>query len=640
MKISYNLLQTYFKDFLPKPAELADLLTMHSFEIEGMTEHDGDTIFEMKTLANRAHDCLGHIGVTKEVSLLLNIRLERNPLLVSTNAWLPSEKVAVRVEDQKLCARYAGLVIEDVQVGASPEWLQKRLSALGQKSINNIVDATNIVMFEIGQPLHAFDMDKLTVKDGKVTIAVRMAQEGEKINTLGGGEHSLTKEILLITDGNSEVPISIAGIKGGVQAEITTETKNIFVESANFDPISIRKTAQKLGLRTDASVRFEHELSSELVYPALVAVAETILAVASSETTFVEGVIDIYTEPVERADVSVTLEEISALIGTSIPPSDAERILRSLSAGFEEKNGTYTVTPPFERLDLMIKEDLIEEVGRIYGYKQVEPKKLSHVENIPVNPRVLLATKIRNILTEAGYIEVFTYVFLDEGVVVLENPIAKDKKFLRKDLIAGLTSSLALNKINSPLLGFDTVRIFEIGNVFTKEGEKWRLGIGVKHATKKKENEAEVLHVAEKLLSEKLAVTVSGSIQKNVLEIDLDDLVQKVKYDADERLPKVASNKEIVYKKIFPYPFIARDVALFVSEKTKTEAVLEIIEREAGELLVVRRLFDRYEKDGKVSLAFSLVFQSNERTLTEAEIAPIMERITEALEKHDGWKVR
>ncbi len=640
MKISYNWLQSYFKEVLPKPAKLADLLTMHSFEIEGMSEHDGDIIFEIKTLANRAHDCLGHIGVAKDVSLLLNIRLEKNPLLVSTAAWSLSEKATVQVEDQKLCSRYAGLVIENVQVGPSPEWLQKRLTALGQKSINNIVDATNIVMFEIGQPLHAFDMDKLAVKEEKVAIAVRMAKEGEKITVLGGVEHSLTKEMLLITDGNAEAPLGIAGIKGGVKAEITQETKNILIESANFDPISVRKAAQKLGLRTDASIRFEHEISSELVYPALVAVAETILATASSKDTRIEGVIDVYAEPVELADVSVTLEEICALIGTSIPAVDAERILRSFSAGFEEKNGTYTVTPPFERLDIMIKEDLIEEVGRIYGYEHVEPKKLPHVENIPVNPRVLLATKIRNILADVGYIEVFTYVFLDEGVVELENPIARDKKFLRKDLLTGLTASLELNRVNSPLLGFDTVRIFEIGNVFAKEGEKWTLGIGVKHAMKTKEKEAEVLHAVEKLLSEKLGAAVSGTIHRNVLEIDLNDLVQKVKYDTGERLPKMESNKGMVYKKISPYPFIARDIALFVPEKTKPEAVLEIIEKEAGELLATRRLFDKYEKDGKISYAFSLVFQSNERTLTDAEIAPIMERITAALQKHKDWKVR
>lgn len=640
MRISYNWLQSYFKDSLPKPAALRDLLTMHSFEIEGVSEHDGDYVFEMKTLANRAHDCLGHVGVAKDISLLLNIPLERNPLLTSSNTWSSSEKVTVQVDDLKLCCRYMGLSIENIQVGSSPAWLQKRLAALGQKPINNVVDATNFVMFDIGQPLHAFDMDKLTAKDGKVAIVVRRAMSGETISTLGGGEQVLKDDMLLITDGNSSAPLGIAGVKGGVLAEITSETKNILLESANFDPISVRRTAQRLNLRSDASIRFEHELSPELAYPALVSVADLILKIASGENTYIEGVVDMYTESAERPAVRVTLEEITTLIGAPIPKVDAERILRSFSAGFEEENGVYVVTPPFERLDVSIKEDLIEEVGRIYGYEHVEPKKLPVAPNIPVNPRVLLSKKIRTILVEAGYIEVLTYVFVNDGIVELENPIANDKKFLRKDIFTGITLSLEQNRRNGPLLGLDTIRIFEIGNVFTKEGEKWVLGVGVKNVAKKKEKEIDELHAVEKLLSEKLGCEVIGGVEDVVLEVDLDDLMKNVKIETSERLSREESDKKRVYKKISPYPFIARDIALFVPETTKPETVLAVMRKKAGEFLVIQRLFDTYKTEGKVSYAFSLVFQSNERTLTDAEIVPIMERITIMLQKNVGWTVR
>ena len=613
---------------------------MHSFEIEGVSKHDDDSVFEIKTLANRAHDCFGHFGVAKEVSLLLKIPLERNPLLASSNAWLPSEKVVVHIEDPKLCRRYIGLIIENVKVGPSPEWLMKRLARLGQKSINNIVDATNLVMFEIGQPLHAFDFNKFSLKEGRAAITVRCGEEHEKILTLGGGDHTVTKDMLLITDGDSGTPIGIAGIKGGAVAEITTETKNIVIESANFDPVSIRKTAQKLGFRTEASVRFEHELSPELAYPAIVSVAQLILTIASGDETFVEGMVDEYPEPVEVLPVRVAFEEIGARIGTDIPKMEVERILRSLSSGFEQEGDDYVVTPPFERLDLIIKQDLIEEVGRIYRYEHVIPKKLLHVENIAVNPKALLASIIRSTLVDAGCIEVFTYVFQEHGVREVENPIADDKKYLRKDLGTGLSASLEQNTRNAPLLGLDTIRIFEIGNVFTEKGEKWLLGIGVKNVLKKKEKETTDLHALEKLLSEKLGCEVAGTLDGTVLEIDLDMLVSKVQFHKKERLPKAPAKKSTVYKKISPYPFIARDIAIFVPAQTKPETVLEIIKKEADDLVVMLRLFDIYRAEDKVSYAYSIVFQSKERTLTDIEITPLMEHIKGVLEKNEGWKVR
>ncbi|TSC62796.1 MAG: Phenylalanyl-tRNA synthetase subunit beta [Parcubacteria group bacterium Gr01-1014_48] len=640
MRISYNWLQSYFKEPLPKPKELADLLTMHSFEIEGLSEHDDDIIFEMKTLPNRAHDCLGHVGVAKDVALLLDRPLERNPLLMSTNMWSQSEKLDVHIESEKLCKRYSGLVLENVTVGSSPEWLQKRLAAIGQKSINNIVDAANFVMFDIGQPLHAFDMDKLESKESKVVIDVRTAKAGEIAKTLGGGEYKLSEDMLLITDGTADKPIGIAGIKGGTSAEITTKTKNILLESANFDPISVRKTAQALGLRTDASVRFEHELSPELTFPALVAAANLVLEIAAGDGVRVEGFVDAYKEPVELSAVRIMLEEICSLIGTDIPASVAEKILRTLSAGIEDDGDVYVVTPPFERLDITIKEDLIEEVGRMYGYEHVKPKKLPQVKNVFVNPKVLLSYRIRSILVELGFIEVYTYGFVHAGDIELENALAADKKFLRKDLAVGLSASLASNKLNAPLLGIDTVRIFEIGNVFTKVGEKWLLGIGIKNMTKKKEKETEQLRAVEKLFSEKLGTIVEGKLHDNVLEVDLDALSSRVSFDVGERLEVQREHLTTVYKKISPYPFIARDIALFVPEHTEPEDVLLVITAEAGELLVQKRLFDTYKTEDKISYAFSLVFQSEERTLADAEITPIMEKITTALQKKKGWKVR
>lgn len=642
MRISYLWLQSYFKTSLPQPSKLAELLTIHSFEIENMQTVQDDTVFEIKTLPNRAHDCLGHIGVAKDIGLLLDLPLARESLLTGVGAWPASEKLSVHIEDAKLCRRYSGLVIENVAVGPSPDWLTKRLEAIGQKSINNVVDATNFVMFDLGQPLHAFDRAKLGEKNGMTAITVRTATLKEVIKTLGGKDYKLSSDMLVIADGASGAPIGIAGVKGGMAAEITKDTKNIILESANFDPVSIRRTAQVLGLRSDASVRFEHDLSPELTYPGLVAVAELILKIAGGKETRVEGLMDEYPNPIERAPVSVTLRQIQRLLGEKILAARAEGILRSLSAGFEEEQGTYRVMPPFERLDIAIKEDLIEEVGRVYGYEHINAQPLQKIARVQTkNARVLVVWRIREVLAALGFFEVYTYTFTAEGSVALENPIAADKKFLRKSLTHGLRKSLDLNVYHAPLLGVDVVKIFEIGTVFHKDGERCVLGIAARTTgSKKGAADEKIMQETQEALSKQFGIPFEGTVMHGILEIDFDDVVSKMKLDPDDIFEERDRKTNITYKKISPYPFMARDIALFVPVGVSPEEAWKIIEKESGMLLIRLRLFDTYEKEGKVSYAFRLVFQSDERTLTDTEIGQVMERITAVLENEREWQVR
>ena len=262
MLISYNWLQTYFKEKLPPADKVAEVLIFHSFEIESVEKHSDDFIFDVKVLPDRAHDCLSHRGVARELSVHLGTKVVEDKKPLGVSGGKPKRPLSINVKEPTFCLRYTSLLIEGIKIGPSPGWLKSRLESIGQKSINNVVDATNLVMFDLGQPLHAFDADK--VKGG---IEVRMAKDGEKITTLGGKEITLEKDILVIAD--DEAPLAIAGIKGGNKAEVDAGTKNIILEAANFSPVSVRKTSKRLGIQTDSSKRFENELSPETAKEAI-----------------------------------------------------------------------------------------------------------------------------------------------------------------------------------------------------------------------------------------------------------------------------------------------------------------------------------------------------------------------------------
>src|SRR3989344_4100921 len=341
MKISRNWLQTFFNAPLPDARALSDALTFHAFEIESV-END---VLDVKVTPNRGHDCLSHRGIAKEISAILNIPMKSDPLRDAASLVPKTVSVSVAI-DTPLCARYIAGFIRGVKVGPSPDWLRAHLESIDQKSINNVVDAANFIMFNLGQPLHAFDASKLKEKGGQYSISIRTAGKGEKITTLDGKEFSLSESMLVITDGNSDKAIGIAGVKGGKSAEVSEATTEIILESANFDGVSVRKTAQALKLRTDASQRFEQGISPELAVYGMQAVADLILKVAGGESV---GFADEYPTPQEKKQVSVSVVQVNEILGTALGEKDIADTLARLGLPFELKGEQFTVSVPFER---------------------------------------------------------------------------------------------------------------------------------------------------------------------------------------------------------------------------------------------------------------------------------------------------
>lgn len=363
MKISRNWLQTFFDAPLPDGEMLGSALTFHAFEIESV---EGD-ILDVKVTPNRGHDALSHRGIAKELSAILNLPLKSDPLRETCVLEPATEKIRVSIENPELCSRFTGAYITGVKVGPSPEWLRSALEGIGQRSINNVVDATNYVMFGLGQPLHAFDAGKLTEQNGIRSLVVRTAKKGEKMLGLDDKEYTLEPWMLAIADSTGEA-VSIAGIKGGKPTGIDEATTAIVLEAANWDGVTIRKTSQALKLRTDASDRFQQVISPELAPHGLKATVDLVLRLAGGE---VAGYVDEYPRPQKPWTVSVSLEKINAVLGAALPADDVSDTFTRLGLLFENVGGNFVVSIPFERLDLVIPEDLIEEVARIVGYDKI-----------------------------------------------------------------------------------------------------------------------------------------------------------------------------------------------------------------------------------------------------------------------------
>ncbi|KKW38053.1 hypothetical protein A2852_01780 [Candidatus Adlerbacteria bacterium RIFCSPHIGHO2_01_FULL_54_23] len=577
MRISRKWLEKFFDAPLPEAQKIVDALTFHAFEIESVEKVAADDVLDVKVTPNRGHDCLCHRGIAKELSAILNIPLTHDPL--SGKSDLPAGKsdlpVSVSIKSD-LCRRYIAVLVRGVKVGPSPKWLRERLEAVGARSINNIVDATNFVMLNIGQPLHAFDISKIKSQNSKVNIEVR--EENGR---------------LMITDGHADKVLGVAGVKGGPESLITESTTDVILESANFDGISVRKTSAALKLRTDASQRFEQGIPPELAGFGALCGAEMIQNLAGGE---IAGFVDVYPRPQERRIVSVTLEKINKVLGTDLSEKEVSDAFARLGLKSE---GNFTVRVPFERLDLEIPEDLIEEVARIVGYDKIPALPLEPDPSLgkpPVNPNFYAAEKTRDELMSQGYSEVYTSVFAERGERAVLNKVGGGKPYLRDGLIPGLRDALERNSRHKDILGLKKIKLFEIGTVW-KDGE-------------------------EKII-------VGTADERGVSEKPLKPLSAD-KYDD---LPLSAA---MHYQPFSKYPYIVRDVAFWTAEKTGAE---KIIQREAGPLLVKISLFDKFEKNGRMSLAYRLVFQSFERTLTEQEVNEIILKIQEVLGK-SGFEIR
>ncbi len=629
MRVSYHWLKTFFNEELPDPQKIAELLLFHSFEVESVAPEGDDRIFEIAILPNRRHDCLSHRGIAREISVQTGIPLSRDPFRDEVPAWNTPSTLIAEI-NTKGAPRYMAALLHGVGVHESPDWLKERLRAIGQKPISNIVDAMNYVMFDLGQPLHAFDAEKLRKSEGDtINISVRNAKKRERITVLGGAEYALEESDVIITDGVCDSPIGIAGVKGGTACEITAKTKKIIIESANFDPARVRATAMRLGLRTDASLRFESGLAPKQTEFALREVITLIEKLTGAELL---GVCDIGKWEKGETAIPLSPDEVNKLLGTDINAGVLLDVLGELKFSYTKDGERVSVTPPFERLDVETKEDLIEEVGRVYGYERIRALPLPKADISPiVNKNFYYAEKIRDILVGLGYSEVYTHAIGTKGESELENPLAEDKRFLRATLHnLQFLDALHLNTTNRERLELESTKIFEIGKVFSKNGEHWELAIG---GNSVKEDTGALFGLLN------VPIPNTEILESNLVSYNLDEIFSQLK-EPTIYAPYQKPEIEPRYRPFSHYPFVLRDIAVFVTEGTESDAVRDMIKNEAGKLLVGVRLFDEFRKDGKISYAFRLVFQSHEKTLSDEEVNEIMAKVTHALNSQEGFAVR
>ena len=649
MIVSYKLLQTYFDKKLPRPEVLADALTFHAFEIESMEKRGSDTIIDVKILPNRAHDCLSHRGIAREISAILDIPLKKISAAKLGKPHAKTPFVAVDVKDKRVL-RYMSLVLDGVNVGPSPKWLRDALLSLGQRSVNNVVDATNYVMFMVGQPLHAFDLDK--VSGGK--IIVRGAREGESLTTLDGKDVTLSEGVLVIAD--KDAVLGIAGIKGGTKAEVTSETKTIVLEAANFDASTIRLAAQRLNIRTDASKRFESELTPFLAEEALAMVATIITDIAGKKDVRSGKVVDKFIKKPKAAAVAVSHSYINGILGTTLSEKEIVSVWRKLGFVYtvkkDKESTVYYITPPRERIDITIKQDLAEEVGRMVGYDVLVPvMPEEEVLSPEENPRWRVADVVRNIMMSSGFSEVYTYTFLGAGEIEVANPIAKDKRFLRNNLMNGLKQAIEEN-----LKYENTVRIFELGHIFGKDAHVIReeysfaalMGFSKRKEAQMKEDFYALKGTLDTLW---IALGVSGVRYEDaggelVASVYANDIligtmsIHGFEFDFD-RIVALSLGGNISYQAPSRFPSIVRDVSLFVPNGTKAGEVKEVIMGSAGPLMQSLVLFDVFEQPEKKSLAFRMTLQALDKTLSDAEANDIYNNVVSALRAKDpSWEVR
>lgn len=635
MKVSINWLQKYFSTPLPAVDTLAHELTFHVAEVE---EAEGD-LLDVNVLPDRAAYMLSHRGVAKELSAVLDIPLATDPLKEELGSFPETDQLSVSLDEEGKCARYIGALIRGVSVGPSPEWLKAALESVGQRSINNVVDATNYVMLDIGQPLHAFDANKLTKREDAYAITVRASSEGEAITTLTGEDYELPQGTLLIADMNADGrALGIAGVKGGKQAAVTESTTDLIIEAANFDGSQVRKTAQALKLYTDASSRFQNKPSPALAGYGMAQVIELIQKVAGGE---IVGVTDVYPNPREPQTASVSLAKINGILGSTFSIEDVRGAFDRLGFSYTETEDTFTVLAPFERGDIMIAEDLVEEVGRILGYDRIHSKELPLLDGIPSQERFRGIEAVRDFLVERGFSEISTPSFAAEGEIELANPLQSDKPYLRATLTPNLKDALTRAAGVAPrVLGPSPfVKLFEIGTVFTKHGEALLLSMGVVAVGGKPAQAADVLTQNVATLEQDLLQIPAAAhftLDGQMVEINLGKLnLEKL---GEDYAP--VSVEQGTYKPYSLYPSALRDIAVWTPEGTQESEVANAIIAQAGEYLARIDLFDQFEKDGRTSYAFRLVFESSERTLSDTDLDPAMERVTEALNKTEGWEVR
>jgi phenylalanyl-tRNA synthetase beta chain len=663
------------------PAEaIGALMGLRGLPLESLDAHGDDTVLDFDVTANRP-DCMSVIGIAREIATAYDLPLNPN----SGATLKPNGAVPIAIEDPELCGRYVGATA-DVTVGPSPKWMQDRLAMCGVRPISNIVDITNYVMLELGQPMHAFDLDKM--RQGKVIV--RRARPGEKMTTLDGKPRVLSPDMLVIAD--AECAEDIGGVMGGAASEITNATRRLVFEAAYFAPSQIRSTSKKLGLKTEASSRFERG-ADRLAPPRAMARALQLLEQIGAGTP-TGDVTDNYPAPYQPKTMHLDRARIGGLLGMEVPDASVERILTSLGfeisrtqdAGPKASRG-WDVVPPSWRVDMHRQVDLIEEIGRHHGFEHL-PATFPGVEQAPPpsDPRIARDRRVRTALLGMGFSEAITLAFIEaqaaepfllgNAPVTLANPLSEKFAVMRPSLLPGLIDTLSHNRRH----GRPDVRVFEIGTRFTPAGETrgaafaW-MGLGtpdhwsgarrpvdfsdikgvveqlaalapVSVAFTEAEPAFLVRGRAANLLINGRVIGVLGQLTPEIGEArDLPATSEVYVAELDLDAVTAASPIETRRATALPrFPFVVRDVSILVSNSLSAETVRVTIRSAAPDTLVQVREFDRYEgkgvPDGKVSLSFRLTFQSPERTLTDDEVSAAMTAIVTALKQVHGAEQR
>lgn len=672
MIFSYNWLQTFFKTRLPEPAKLAEALSEHAFEIEEVKQSGKDWVIDISVLPNRGGDCLSHLGIAREISAILGLKLIEPGLKIKEDK---TQKIAKFLDfsiKDKRCLRYTSRVLTGVKVGPSPAWLKEKLETCGLNSINNIVDAANYVMLELGQPLHAFAYEKISENKKKREIIVKAAKKEEFLG-LDQKVYQLDETVLAICD--PDKTLAIAGIKGGALAGIDDNTTTIVLESANFLGQAIRQTSQKLNLKTDASWRFEHKLSPSLTDLAANRLASLIQEIAGGK--IVSGTFDYYPSKPKQQKIVLEFGQVQRLLGIQIPSTKIIGILQSLGFKILAKNAKrITVLIPLIRIDVSCPQDLIEEIGRIYGYRNI---KAQMPEGLLVparkNNQVSFNNKISQLLKGLGFSQVYTYSFISQadadlfdksGLIELLNPMSSEFVYMRPNLTWNMIKAV---KTNSSY--FDTVKLFEIGNVFNSKNYSndlesvqsnriaclWQAKskIGFKDIKSVLEATFKDLGIRFEYKDNAGNIWQKGSSALVVLDNKTIGIIGKIS-EAVTKSQRIAGSlygfeiqteyilekaqSPLFYQPISKFPESTRDVSLFVLQQTKIGEVLDIIQKHSHGIITNVSLFDQFVKDSKKSLGFRITYQSQEKTLTSQEIDQVHSEILKDLEKNQNWQVR
>ena len=687
MKIVHEWLKELAPGIPDDVESVAREISLRGFEVASVQ----DGVIDFEITANRP-DCLNHVGIVREAAVIWPASVEpvrERPREASDQHGRTNERshaaalerpLQVDIEAPDLCPRYAAQLF-DITVGPSPAWLVERLEKAGVRSINNIVDVTNYVMLEMGQPMHAFDLERLA--GGR--LVVRRAGAGEKLATLDGVERTLDPEMLVIAD--AERPVAVAGVMGGRDSEIGATTRRMVLESAYFQPASVRRTSKRLNLKTEASTRFERGGDVDAPVVALARAASLLEQMAGARTG---PLVDVYPARIKGNVISLRAARIERVLGMQVPATDVPRILEPLGFGVtSDTDASWTVAVPTFRVDVQREIDLVEEVGRHHGFDKL-PSTFPTLAGPqpPQDPRTERDRRIRNVLTAAGLSESMTFAFVERDAAVpycsdgfeptaIANPLSEKFAVLRPSLLPGLVDSCAHNRRR----GRKDVRLFETGSRFTRSGEGRAVGLawsgagnGAHWSSQPRavdffdikgtvEVLCEALGVARPdfapadisfLAAGRAADVRSGGATLGYLGQLIPALAEARGFPAGEEvfvaeldldaLSSLASSEDLRTTSLPKFPPIVRDLSILVADALPAAAVRGTIRSAAPSLLQSVVEFDRYQgkgiPEGRLSLSLRLTFRSADRTLTDNEVEEAMNEIVAALTREHAAERR